>query len=201
MIAVEIADAVEFVLPAAEKTIEFTPVFAHRAEQVEISLRRLAEADIKPVEERFEGFLKQYRTLREKLEAQPELKQKPGWFSDITGVFWNLRRASNVLDRFELQKTKPTIPVEVQVIRLGEMVIATNRFELYVDYGTQIKGRSRAVQTFVVQLAGQASYLPTRRSIAGGAYGAIPESTLIGPEGGGELVDRTVELIGSLWSD
>jgi len=200
-IAVRIADAVSSVLRVAEKTIDFDPVFAHRAEQVQISLRRLTEDRIKPIEQGFEQLLKQYRSMREKLEAEPELKQKPGWFSDITHVFWKLRRASNVLDRFELQKTVPTMPVEVQVIRLGDMTFATNRFELYVDYGMRIKARSKAVQTFVVQLAGQASYLPTRRSVAGGAYGAVPESTLVGPEGGQMLVDRTVELIGSLWSE
>ena len=60
---------------------------------------------------------------------------------------------------------------------------------------------SKAVQTFVVQLAGQASYLPTARSVAGGAYGAVPESTEFGPEGGQELVDQTVELINSLWNE
>ena len=201
MIAVRIADAVLSVLPVVEKTIDFDPVFARRVEQVPIMRRRLTEADIKPVEQRFAGLLEQYRTMRAKLEAEPELKEKPGWFSEITGVYWNLRRSSNVLDRFELQTTQPTMPVEVQVIRLGDMAIATNRFELYVDYGIRIKARSKAVQTFVVQLAGQASYLPTGRSIAGGAYGAIPESTLVGPEGGQMLVDRTVELIGSLWSD
>ena len=68
-----------------------------------------------------------------------------------------------------------------------------------MDYGIRIKARGKAVQTFVVQLAGQASYLPTKRSIAGGAYGAVPESTLVGPEGGRELVDRTVELIEGIW--
>ncbi len=199
MIAVDIADAVDSVLPVAEKTIDFEPVFAHRVQQVQISLRRLSDVDIEPVQRKFEDYLQKYRTQRAKLEAEPELKEKPGWFNDITNVFWNLRRTSNVLDRFELQKTQPTMPVEVQVIRLGDMAIATNRFELYVDYGVQIKARSKAAQTFVVQLAGQASYLPTKRSIAGGAYGAIPESTLVGPEGGCELVDQTVELIGSLW--
>ena len=79
--------------------------------------------------------------------------------------------------------------------------IEIDRFELYLDYGMRIKARSPAVQTFVVQLAGQASYLPTARSVAGGAYGAVPESTEVGPEGGRELVDQTVKLISSLWNE
>ena len=57
------------------------------------------------------------------------------------------------------------------------------------------------MQTFVVQLAGQASYLPTEQSVAGGAYGAIPESTEIGPEGGRELVEQTLDLLDAIWEE
>ena len=212
-IAVRLADAVTSVLPVAEKTIDFNPVFAHRVEEVKISRRRLTADDVeKPrstphrpqvetVEQAFDRLREQYRAMRAEIEADPEIKKNPGWYKSITAVYWRMRRASRVLDRYELQKTQPTLPIEVHVIRLGHMAIATNRFELYVDFGVQIKARSKAVQTFVVQLAGQASYLPTARSVAGGAYGAVPESTEVGPEGGRELVDRTVELIASLWSD
>jgi len=44
-------------------------------------------------------------------------------------------------------------------------------------------------------------YLPTKRSVARGAYGAIPESNEVDPEGGRELVERTLELIDSLWAE
>ena len=212
-IAVDLADAVSSVLPVAQKTIDFDPVLAHRVEQVQISRRLLTDDDVntpraapfrpqvESVGQAFDRLREEFRKLHANLESHPELKQKPGWYSDITAVSWRLQRVSRVLDRFEQQKTQPTLPVEVHVIRLGDMAIATNRFELYVDYGLQIKSRSAAAQTFVVQLAGPASYLPTRRSIAGGAYGAIPESTEVGPEGGRELVDRTVALIEGLWKD
>jgi hypothetical protein len=79
------------------------------------------------------------------------------------------------------------------------MAFATNPFELYLDYGIQMKVKSPATQTFVVQLAGGGSYLPTQRSINGGAYGAVPASTIFGPEGGKELVAKTVEMLNSLW--
>ena len=212
-IAVRIADAVTSVLPVMEKTVDWNPAFSHRMERVELSRRRLSEQDIKTprsthhrpqletVEEAFERLRQEYRTLRRKIEEQPELKQKRGWFNAITGVYWRMARASRVLDRFELQKTQPAVPVEVHAIRLGDMAIATNPFELYLDFGTRMKARSKAVQTFVVQLAGSGSYVPTERSVAGGAYGAIPESTEVGPEGGRELVERTLELLDSLWAE
>jgi hypothetical protein len=41
--------------------------------------------------------------------------------------------------------------------------------------------------------------LPTARAQAAGSYSAIPQSNLIGPEGGQMLVDRTVEIIDELW--
>ena len=214
-IAVRIADAVTSVLPFMEKHIDSAPVLAHRMENVELTRRHLSEADIKTprsthhrpeletVEQAFDRLLAEYGKLKKEIEEHPERKEKSGWFGPITGVFWRLGRASRVLDRYELQKTQPTMPVEVHVIRLGDMVIATNPFELYLDYGMQIKARSKAVQTFVVELASGsgAGYLPTTRSVAGGAYGAIPESTEIGPEGGRELVEETLKMIASLWAE
>ena len=211
-IAVRIADAVTSILPVMEKTVDWNPTFAYRMERVELSRRRLSEQDIKTprkthhrpqletVEEAFERLREEYRTMRQEIEEKPEVKEKRGWFNAITGVYWRMGRASRVLDRFELQKTQPAVPVEVHVIRLGDMAIATNPFELYLDFGVQMKTRSKAVQTFVVQLAGSGSYVPTERSVAGGGYGAIPESTEVGPEGGRELVDRTLELLDSLWA-
>ena len=47
------------------------------------------------------------------------------------------------------------MPVEVHIIRIGDVVIATNPFELYLDYGMRIKGRSPAVQTFPGSAFGQ----------------------------------------------
>ena len=67
-----------------------------------------------------------------------------------------------------------------------------------------MQARSEALQTFVVQLAGSpawGAYLPTSKAVKGGAYSAVIHSSLIGPEGGQVLVDRTVELIDSLWRD
>ena len=47
---------------------------------------------------------------------------------------------------------------------MNDVAIATNEFELFTDYGVQIKARSPAVQTFVIQLTGSGGYLPTERA-------------------------------------
>jgi hypothetical protein len=91
--------------------------------------------------------------------------------------------------------------MELHVVRIGDVAICTNPFELFTDYGIQMKARSKAVQTFVVQLVGRGSYLPTGKAIRGGHYSAVVHSSLVGPEGGTILVDRTVNVINSLWTD
>lgn len=105
------------------------------------------------------------------------------------------------VDRFEKQKTdpKPKMDTEVHVLRIGDVVICTNQFELFTDYGIRIQARSMALQTFVVQLAGAGSYLPTEKAFKAGGYSAIIQSVLVGPEGGQILVDHTVNLINDMF--
>ncbi len=105
--------------------------------------------------------------------------------------------------RFERQKTdpKPTYEMELHVVRIGDVAICTNSFELFTDYGIRLKARSKADQTFVVQLVGPGTYLPTEKAIRGGHYSAVVHSSLVGPEGGNVLVDRTVDIINSLWTE
>ena len=56
-------------------------------------------------------------------------------------------------------------------------------------------------QTFLLQLCGPGTYVPSRRSVAGGSYGSMPASNVVGPEGGWRLAERTVTLIQQLWSE
>jgi len=67
----------------------------------------------------------------------------------------------------------------------------------------EVESRSavNAIQTFLVQLVGPGTYLPTEKAIRGGHYSAVVHSSLVGPEGGNILVDRTVDLIDSLWTE
>lgn len=108
-----------------------------------------------------------------------------------------------VLDRYENQKknSNPMYPVEVHVLRIGDIALCTNPFELFTDYGIQIKARSKALQTFIVQLVGPGTYLPTERAVKGGHYSAIVQSNRVGPEGGEILVEKTVEMINSMWEE
>lgn len=113
-------------------------------------------------------------------KAAEKVHAKMIWYGDI-------------VKRFELQKTNlnPTYDTEIHVIRLGDAAICTNQFELFTDFGIRIQARSKALQTFVIQLAGPGTYLPTSKAVAGGGYSAVCQSNSVGPEGGQILVDRT----------
>ncbi len=110
---------------------------------------------------------------------------------------WN----EGVVRRFEKQQAnpKPTLEVELHALRIGDVVVCTNRFELFTQFGICIKARSKAMQTIVIQLAGPGTYLPTEKAVAGGHYSAVVQSNLVGPEGGQILVDQTVEMVNSMW--
>jgi hypothetical protein len=89
-------------------------------------------------------------------------------------------------------------PAKIHVLRLGDVALATNPFELFVDYGLRMKARSKAVMTFIVQLScSHSGYLPTERAVKGGGYSA--EKYIVGPEGGQVLVNETVKLVNAMW--
>jgi hypothetical protein len=115
----------------------------------------------------------------------------------LARMTWN----GDVLKRFENQKTNPnpTVQSEIHVLRIGDAVVCTNEFEMFTDYALRIEAQSRALQTFIIQLTGAGSYLPTERAVAGGGYSAVAQSSEVGPEGGQILVDRTVKLINDMF--
>lgn len=94
-----------------------------------------------------------------------------------------------------------SVPVEVHVVRLGDIAFVSVPFEYYLDFGDRIKGRSAALQTFVVQLSGRGTYLATERAAAGCSYGAVPASCQVSPEGGQVIVDEAVATIERMFGE
>jgi hypothetical protein len=149
----------------------------HKVETIELPVRQVSPAEFA-----------QAKLQVETLSNDPRNRRRMLW-------------EQAVVDRYQQQQAGETRPyaMELHVIRLGEVAIATNSFELFTDFGIQMKARSKALQTFVLQLAGPGTYLPTERAVRGGGYSAIVESSLVGPEGGQMLAERTIETINSLW--
>ena len=127
------------------------PVLIHQVHSMQLPLRRATLTEINQAR----------RAVRE------YLRDKDGDvdFNDAAKLQVHL----GILRRAELQEVLDIVDTEVHIIRLGSVAIATNPFELFLDYGNQIKARSLAEQTFLVQLGqrlGRLSCPPKRRKRA-----------------------------------
>lgn len=166
----------EDVLPAVQKEKHSDVVLNHHIETLQLPPRMISDLEANASKVAADAI------------KDPNQETRKQWFM-------------RVVKRYEDQQAGKIEPheMELHAIRLGDIAIATNDFELFTDYGVQMKARSPALQTFVIQLCGRGTYLPTANAIAGGGYSAVPQSNSVGPEGGQVLVDATVEAIKSLW--
>jgi hypothetical protein len=199
-IAHRIANAADEVLPVIKGTVERSPKLLHRVETLALPMNKLTEADIADARKEAGLWRGRYETEKAKIDAQPAAARAGRWYVAVTGAYGRMRWNERVLERFDAQKNGPqSQTIEIHVLRIGDVAVATNPFEYYLDYGIQIKARSPAPQTFLVQLAGAGTYVPSPRSTLGGGYGSLPASNPVGAEGGGVLRDRTVELLREYW--
>lgn len=141
-------------------------------------------------------------TMAEEKEACKEAreylmrKEEKTDFNDTA----NLQRAFGIIRRALLQEIRDVTDTEVHIIRLGSIAFASNPFELFLDYGNQIKARSHAEQSFIIQLAcASDGYLPTEKAEKGGHYSAFVGSGTVGHIGGEQLVRETVQDINSMF--
>jgi len=159
----------------------------HKVETLRLPMRLVTEAE-------YDEATKAVRRAADQIEQNPKAAARE---------YRRMKWYEMTVKRFDRQKTepRPTYEMELHVVRIGDVAVCTNPFELFTDYGIRIKARSKAVQTFVVQLVGPGTYLPTEKAVRGGGYSAIVHSSLVGPEGGDVLVDRTVNIMNSLWTE
>jgi len=177
-IALRVADAASRALACTSPVTDEIP-FAHAVRCIELTPREI--------------------TREERDWAQAEYERA---IVHHDASSWWPQRLRAVVECFDGIRTAGPVPAEIHVLRVGDVVLATSPFELFLDYGLRIKARSPAAQTVIVQLAaGCGFYLPTARAVQGGGYGAIPAVSMVGPPGGSELVEETLQMIRGLFPD
>ncbi len=153
--------------------------FVHETPNIVLPLRRVTKSEYTTALEMIDKFIEKNRGKTINFDDNAKMHVYSG-----------------IIARYELQKTVDVFPIEVHIIRLGDIAIATNPFELFLDYGNQIRARSKAKQTFLIQLAcGNSGYLPTEKAEKGGHYSAYVSSGYTGHEGGALLVRQTLDSI------
>jgi hypothetical protein len=182
---------IEEVLPQAKLSIRTDVKIKHIVKDVQLPRRRVTKADAEEAKKKYMEWW--YRNDRDPMDYYDELSRQERFA---------LANLIITIKHFEKQQHESPFSMELHVVRIGDIVITTNPFELYTDYGLHIRANSEAMQTFNIQLAcDQAGYLPTEKAAAGGSYGALIFNGEIGPDGGRLLVDHTVALIHQLWKD
>lgn len=188
-IARRVAFAVEEAEPAVRQDIRAEATLKHIH-------RQLALPPWKITEEEYAALQEQIADVKRQLAELGEADRLSGPYTALRSRWQWLQRAAA---RYE--NPPASVPVEMNIVRLGDVAFVTAPFEYYLDYGDRIKGRSAAVQTFVIQLSGAGSYLPTERAASGRSYGAIPPSCEVSPEGGQMIVEKAVTTIQEMFAE
>jgi hypothetical protein len=100
----------------------------------------------------------------------------------------------------KLAAEPPTTKVLVQVVRIGDLAICTLPFEVLVEIGLELKDKSPAADTFVVELAnGGYGYLPTPEQHKFGGYETWLTTSKVQKDASVILVDNLLEMLGELF--
>lgn len=155
--------------------------FKHSARNLSLPLRRVTDTEKAVAENRIREFFKGRKVLN---------------YMDSAELYVH----TGTLQRYEVQEYCNTVEMEIHAVRLGDVVFVTNPFELFLDYGNQIRARSAAAQTFIAQLTnGGLAYLPTKEAQDAGHYSAYVSSGYVGYESGEHLVSATLDMINGLF--
>ena len=169
----------------------------HSVQTIQLNRRLITDEEYEQDRAGYEAQLQ--RSYKETGEPEEVLRYNSGLSSERS-------RHKAIVDRYALQKTQPTLPMELHAVRIGNIAFASNRFELYMDYQHRIQARSPFEQTFIVQLAGQpgdegGSYLCTERGAWGRGYSASRYCNQVSPEGGQQIVEKTLEALRALMDE
>lgn len=189
-IARTIDRAVSETWDAVRTTATGEVTLAHRVETLQLPMRTVSEQEYQSAKAECERISAAVKANPDKAPAEIDW-MAGGWHGKVVRHYEALQ--NNPDSRYV---------AGIRVIQLGEMVIFTNPFEMFTDYGVQMKARSPAVQTFVIQLVGDAptsSYLATERAVQGGGYSAVIQSAPVSPEGGQILVEETLKIADGLF--
>ncbi len=168
------------------RTYEENPVLTHRSRVINLPLWQVTEAERDAARIDYNKWRGLHKDMNDFTESEA----------------YNMSISAGILVRWELQQKIKEHPVEIHAIRLGSAWMATNPFELFVEYSDRIRSRFGGGNGFICQLSGgYQGYLPSAPAIAHKGYSALVCNGLYGAEGGDILVEQTLSLLQSCTAD
>ena len=181
LISRRIANEIFWAFDEKTKYVSDVP-FEHKVINLDIPLRRVT---IEENDKAFTALESFFKNVRGEID-----------FKDTARMHVH----AGTVARYELQQKSEAIEIEIHIIRLGNIAFATNPFEPFINYGNRIKARSKASQTFLVQLCcGTYEYIPTEKAEKGSHYSAYVSSGITDHIGGEILERKTISEINKMF--
>lgn len=161
------------------ETYDASPVIATRQREVTLNYRKPSEAEV-------EKALQLLELTREEREA---IHKKTTGYANHT-------------IRFARPESPGSEEVIVQAFRIGDQAIVSMPFEVLVEIGLEIKEKSPAPHTFLIELAnGSYGYLPPPNQVELGGYETWLGTSRFEKESSEVLVKALLEMLGELWGE
>ena len=190
-IAERIVSAVKEVYQWAVKDIRDDAPVLHVRAELPVRKRTVSKEEAEWCQENIDAIKASLPDPKSMTEAEYRVQM-----SKLDTIIYRNERA---IERSRNEREGERIDTVVHIVRIGDVAFATNCFELYIDYMHQIQARSPFIQTFIVELSAEGSggdgYLPTERGKANNGYSASIFCNAVGPEGGRDLVEGTLDLL------
>jgi len=145
------------------------------------------------------GSESEAETLVSELTRQLEQLQTQGGAKG--SIYWvkrRLERAKQALESWRSGEPVPTIDVELQAWRLGNLGCTTAPGEVFNEIGTKIKQRSSFKNTFFLGYTnGSIGYVPTEAAYPEGGY-EVTHACRVNKEAAGIITEGCLELLHGL---
>jgi hypothetical protein len=159
------------------ESYDISPVIATRQREVTLNYRKPTEAQVSNAR----------RLLAVPHEEREAIHKKAANYA-------------NQIIRFADPEFSPTENVIIQAFRIGDQAIVSMPFEVLVEIGLEIKEKSPAPRTFLIELAnGSYGYLPPPNQVELGGYETWLGTSRFEMHSSDVLVKELLEMLGELW--
>ncbi len=159
------------------ETYDAAPVIATRQREVTLTYRKPSESEVNNA----------LRLLELTAGEREEIHKKTTNYANQT-------------IRFADPESPRTEDVIVQAFRIGDQAIVSMPFEVLVEIGLELKEKSPAPRTFMIELAnGSYGYLPPPNQVELGGYETWLGTSRFEKNSSDLLVKELLEMLGELW--